>query len=257
LRCCGSIRNRGSRARGGPRVLATTVQGRPRRHPCGLLAGACRPPDQVGGLRRSRRPRAMGLTSASQPFQQRPKALTPMPLKLPHVVSDVTGETGMAIMRAMLAGARDPVPWARLRHDRCHHDEETIAQALRGQWRAEPRWALAPAVARDDRSHQKIAACDRQSEAPLGTCAEPQERDVVRPLVRPRKRTRQRPRFDVRGPRQRVTGVDRTAIEGLDEPTAVTSIRAIGLDMGRWPTVTPCTAWRGRCPHHRGSGGTG
>jgi transposase len=64
------------------------------------------------------------------------QALTPMHMQLPHVVSDVTGETGMASMRAMLAGERDPVPWARLRNDRCHHDEEPIANALHGQWRA-------------------------------------------------------------------------------------------------------------------------
>jgi transposase len=70
-----------------------------------------------------------------------------MHLKRQHVVSEVTGETGMAIRRAMRAGERDPEPWARLRHDRCHHAEETIAQALHGQWRDEHRFALAPAVA--------------------------------------------------------------------------------------------------------------
>jgi transposase len=64
-----------------------------------------------------------------------------MNLKLQHVVSDVTGETGMAILRARLAGARDPVPWARLRNDRCPHDEATMAQALHGQWRAVHRCA--------------------------------------------------------------------------------------------------------------------
>jgi transposase len=77
----------------------------------------------------------------------------------------------------------------------------------------------------------------------------------VRPRVRPRKRPRHRPRFDVRGTRQRGTGVDLTAMEGLDEPTAVTIIRESGLDMGRWPTVQPFTSWLGLWPHHRGSGG--
>jgi hypothetical protein len=61
-----------------------------------------------------------------------------MNLKRPPVVRDVTGETGLASLRAMRAGARDPVPWARLRHERCHHDEETSAPALHGQWREEP-----------------------------------------------------------------------------------------------------------------------
>jgi len=70
----------------------------------------------------------MLLTDASQHIQHRPKALTQMNIKLQHVVSDVTGETGMAIMRAMLAGERDPVQLARLRNYRCHHDEGTIAR---------------------------------------------------------------------------------------------------------------------------------
>jgi transposase len=124
------------------------IQGRPtsdvhdgqwlqRLHPLGLLAGAFRPPDQVCVLRSSLRQRAMWLTYASQHIPPRQKALTQMNLKRPHVVSDVTGETGMAIMRAMLAGERDPVQLARLRNDRCYHDEETIAKALHGQWRAE------------------------------------------------------------------------------------------------------------------------
>jgi transposase len=178
-----------------------------------------------------------------------------MHLTLPHVVSDVTGATGMAILRAMLAGERAPVQMARLRNDRGHQDEEPIANALPGQWRAEPLFARAQAVALDAMEHEKLVACDRPSEAPLGPFAERQAHDAVLPQVRPRKRTRHRPRFDVRGTRQRVTGVDLTAIEGMDEPTALTIIREIGRDMGRWPPVQHFTAGLGRCPPHRGCGG--
>jgi transposase len=242
------------------------IQGRPksdvhdcqwlqRLHTFGLLAGAFRPPDQVCVLRSYLRQRAMLLSYASQHIQPRPKALTQMNIKLQHVVSDVTGETGMAIMRAILAGARDPVKLARLRHDRCQHDEATIAKALRGQWRDEHLFALAQAVALDDRYHQKIGACDRQIEAHLGTFAERPASEAVLPVVRPRKRTRNRPRVDVRGVLHRMTGVDLTAMEGIDEPTALTIISEIGLDMGRWPPVTHFTSWLGLCPHHRVSGG--
>jgi transposase len=128
-------------SKGRPNSDVHDGQGRQRLHPFGLLAGAFRPPDQVCVRRRSLRQRAMWLTSASPHIQHRQQALTQLHLKLQHVVSAVTGETGMAILRAMLAGARDPVPLARRRHDRCHHDEETIANALHGQWRAEPRLA--------------------------------------------------------------------------------------------------------------------
>jgi transposase len=115
---------------------------------------------------------------------------------------------------------------------------------------------VAPAVALADLDHEKLAACDRQIEAHLERCAERQAPDAVRPKGRPRQRTRQRPRFDGRGTRHRVTGGDLTARAGLDEPPALTSISAIGLDLGRWPTVTHFSSWRGRCPHQRGSGGT-
>jgi transposase len=183
------------------------------------------------------------------------KALTQMNLKLQHVVSDVTGETGMAIIRAILAGERDPVPLARLRNYRCHHDEATIAKARHGQWREEHLFALAQAVALYDMYHEKIVECDRQIEACLATFAECQDRDALPPVSRPRKRTRNRPQMDVRGSLHRITGVDLTAIEGIDEPTALTIISEIGLDMGRWPTVKHFTSWLGLCPHHRVSGG--
>ena len=136
-------------SKGRPKGDVHDGQGRQRLHPCGLLAGAFRPPDQVCVLRSDLRPRAMLLSSARQHRQPRHKALTPMTLTLPHVVSDVTGETAMARLRALRAGERAPVNVARLRHARCPHDEETMAQALHGQWREEHLLALAQAVALD------------------------------------------------------------------------------------------------------------
>jgi transposase len=117
-----------------------------------------------------------------------------------------------------------------------------MAKARRGRWRDEHLFALAQAMALDDLEHQKIGACDRQIEAPLGTFAGCHDREAVRPVVRPRKRTRNRPCVDVRGIRHRMTGVDLTAMAGIDEPTALTSISEIGLDIGRWPTVKHFTS---------------
>ena len=241
--------------KGRPQSDVHDCQGRQRLHTFGLRARAFRPTDQVCVLRSYLRQRAMLLSYASQHIQHRQKALTQMNIKLQPVVSDVTGETGMASSRAMLAGARDPVQLARLRNDRCQHDEATIAQALHGQWRAEQLLALAQAVALYDVYHQKLGACDRQIDAHLGTFAEHHDREAALPVVRPRKRPRHRPHFDVRGSWHRLTGVDLTAIAGIDEPTALTISSAIGLDMGRWPTVKHFTSWLGLCPHHRVSGG--
>jgi transposase len=241
--------------KGRPKSDVPDCQWLQRLHTFGLLAGAFRPPAQVCVLRSDLRQRARLLRYASQHSQQMQKALTQMNLKLQHVVSDVTGATGMAISRALLAGERDPVQWARLRNDRCHHDEEPIAKALHGQWRDEHLFALAQAVALDDLDHEKIVECDRPIDASLETCAECQDRDALPPVSRPRKRPRKRPHLDVRGALHRITGGDLTAIAGLDEPTALTIISELGRDMGRWPTVKPVTSWLGRWPHHRVSGG--
>lgn len=136
---------------GRPTRAVHAGHGRQRLQSVGLLAGACRPPEPVCRRRSSRRPRARCLTSASPHRQPRQTALTQRHRKRPHVVSEVPGATGMASMRAMLAGARDPAQGARLRTERGHHDEATSAKALHGQWRAAPLGALAQAVARDDR----------------------------------------------------------------------------------------------------------
>jgi hypothetical protein len=98
-----------------------------------------------------------------------PQALTPLHCTRPHVSSAVTGETGRARIRALRAGARNPVPVARRRHARGPHAAATSATAPPGQWRAEPRWAWAQAVARDARDHAQRAACARQRAARRGT----------------------------------------------------------------------------------------
>jgi hypothetical protein len=198
----------------------------------------------------------MLLTYAGQHMQHMQKALTQMNIKLQHVVSALTGVTGMAIIRAILADERDPVTLARLRDSRCQHSEETIAKALYGQGREEHLCALAQAVAVYEVYHQKMLAGDRQIEAHRGTFAEPSGRQGP-PVQPPRqtKRKRNQPAFDVRGSLQRVTGVDLTTIAGIDDTTAVIVIRAVGLDMRRWPTVQHFTSWLGLCPHQRVSGG--
>ncbi len=226
-----------------------------RLHTFGLLASAFRPADQVCVLRSYLRQRAMLLTYAAHHIQHMQKALTQMNIKLQHVVSDITGVTGLAIIRAILVGERDPAKLAQLRDYRCKHDEATIARALQGTWRDEHVFALAQAVALYDVYHQKITECDRHIEAYLQTFADRREGQPLPPAPRPRKRGRNQPGFAVREPLHRITGVDLTQIEGLDETTSLVILSEIGLDMHRWPTVKHFTSWLGLCPHHRVSGG--
>jgi hypothetical protein len=106
-------------------------------HPYGVLAGALRPEAHVGVLRGSLRPRQRRLPSAAHQVQHRHKAFEQMHRQLTQVVSDMTGVTGMAILKAIIAGERDPQPLAKRRTPHCHHTEDDIATARQGTWRAE------------------------------------------------------------------------------------------------------------------------
>ena len=110
-------------------------------HTYGLLRGAFRPDEQVCVLRSDLRQRGMLVAMASRAVQHMQKALEQMHLKLTQVVSDINGKTGMAILRAILAGERDPQRLASHRDRRCTHDQATIAKALEGHWRAEHLFA--------------------------------------------------------------------------------------------------------------------
>jgi hypothetical protein len=137
-------------------------------HTFGLLAAAFRPTDQVCVLRSYLRQRGMLVSYAAHHIRHMQKALEQMNLKLTHVVSDIAGQTGLAIIRAMLAGERDPHVLARLRDRRCKADEATIARALQGTWRREHLFELRQAVELFDFYRGQIVACEAEIEAQLG-----------------------------------------------------------------------------------------
>jgi transposase len=243
------------RAPGRPKSDVQDCQWLQRLHTYGLLAAAFRPAEQVCVLRSYLRQRAMLVTYASQHIQHMQKALTQMNIKLQHVLSDVTGVTGMAILKAILSGERDPQKLAQFRDRHCQHSETEIARALQGNWRTEHLFALQQAVELYEFYHQQITACDRQIEAQLQTFVDKSEGKVLPHRPRQRKRRATEPRFDARTPLFRLSGVDLTAIEGIDENTALVLLSEIGTDMSRWPTEKHFAAWLGLCPHHKISGG--
>ena len=196
----------------------------------------------------------MFLTSAAQSMQPMHKALPQMHLKRTQVVSDSTGVTGMAILKAILAGERDPVSLAKLRNPHCQPSEDEIAKALQGPWRAEHLCALQQAVALSDCSHQPLALCDRQIKAPLETFADTSAGQPLPPKARRPKKTNA-PRFEARTPLSRLAGVDLTTIEGIEANTAVIILSASGTDRHRWPSVQHFWSWLGLCPPHQISGG--
>src|SRR6266705_2897086 len=242
------------RAPGRPTTDPLECQWLQRLHAYGLLAGAFRPEDQVRVLRSYLRHRHMLITSAAQHMQHRHKALQQMNLKLTQVVSEITGVTGMAILQAIIAGARDPQHLAKLRNPHCHHPEDDIAKALQGTWRAEHLCALRPAVELYAFSHQQLTQCDQQINAHLETFGDQSAGQPLPPKARRHTKTNE-PRFDARTPLSRLAGVDLTTIEGIEENTALIIRSAIGTDMHRWPSVQHCCRWLGLCPQHKISGG--
>jgi transposase len=224
-------------------------------HTYGLLRGAFRPDDQVCVLRSYLRQRSMLVIHAAQHIQHMQKALEQMNLKLAHVVSDVTGVTGMGIIKAILGGERRPAELAKLRDRRCKHDEATIARALVGHYRAEHLFALQQAVELFEVYQQKVAACDREIEACLQQFDDHRDGEALALRSRTRKRARTEPCFDARTLLHRMTGVDLTAIDAIDASTALTVIGEIGLDMSRWPTEKHFGSWLGLAPGNKVSGG--
>ena len=226
-----------------------------RLHTYGLLAAAFRPEEPVCVLRSYLRQRAMLVTYAAQHIQHMQKALTQMNVKLQHVVSDITGVTGLAIIRAIVAGQRDPLELAKLRDDRCSHSEAEIARALYGNWRAEHLFALKQAVELYDFYRKQMVACDRQIEAQLKQFKDKSGGQPVPPKARRRRRGDNRPVFEAREALYRMAGVDLTVIEGIEESTALVVLSEIGTDMSRWPSAKHFCSWLGLCPNHRISGG--
>jgi transposase len=223
-------------------------------HTYGLLAGAFRPTDEICVLRSYFRQRAMLVRYASHHIQHVQKALEQMNVKLTEVVSDVTGLTGMAIIRAILNGERDPQVLAKLRDRRCQNSEETIARALQGNWRDEHLFELRQAVALVAFYHEQIAACDRAIEGYLARFNDKSAGQTL-PPSRPRKTRSTHLAFDGRNALHRVTGVDLTRIDGIEAQTALTIVAEVGLDMTRWPSEKHFASWLGLAPGTRVSGG--
>jgi transposase len=244
-------------APGRPKSDVLDCQWLQRLHSYGLLTASFRPADQVVVLRSYLRQRQMLIRYGGQHVQHMQKALEQMNVKLAEVVSDVSGVTGMAIIRAILRGERDPLELAKLRNDHCQRTEAQIARALYGNWRAEHLFALQQAVTLYDCYRQQLQVCDEQLHAYLGTFAD-QSQGRPRPQRQVRRRRERRPNdpaFDVANLLYRIAGVDLTVLEGIDANTALVILSEVGRDVSRFPTAKHFSSWLGLSPQHQGSAG--
>ena len=224
-------------------------------HTYGLLTGAFRPPDEVCVLRSYLRQREMLTQTSSMHIQHMQKALQQMNVLLHNVVSDITGVTGMKIIKAILAGERDPRVLARHRDERCQHTRATIAKSLVGNYREEHLFALRQAVDLYETYQAKIADCEEAIVKHLGK--QPDITDDSPPTTDKPVKARERIRsgVDVRELLFKKSGVDLFAIPGLAADTLLTLASEVGFDMAPWKTEKHFTSWLGLCPGTRTSGG--
>jgi hypothetical protein len=181
-----------------------------------------------------------------------------MNLQLTRVLSDISGVTGLAIIRAIVAGERNPHVLAQLRDGRCAHSQAEIAKALTGNYQPEQLFALGQALAAYDFYAEQLRACDEEIErfyAHLPPASLGEGNNPSPPKLRTQKRRKNQAHFDLRTLLYQKVGVDLTAVDGLEALTVQTVLSEIGLDMSRWPTVKHFTSWLGLAPKADKSGG--
>jgi len=186
------------------------------------------------------------------------KALEQMNIQLHKVISDITGVTGMRIIKAILDGQRDRLELAKLKDRRIRSSVDRIAKALDGDYRPEHLFALRQAVELYDIYYQKIAQCDEQIEQYLIRLASkisPPNQALPPDKRSSSKRRRQEPGFDLRAHLFHLTGVDFTQIEGFSVLTIQTILSEVGLNASRFPTEKHFVSWLGLCPENRITGG--
>ncbi len=223
-------------------------------HTYGLLSGSFRPSEDICALRAYIRHRGNLIRYAGSHTQHMQKALNQMNLQLHHVVSDITGVTGMRIINAMVEGEKDPATLAQLRDYRCKESEETIRKALEGHWRKEHLFNLSQALELYNFYHKKIRECDKEIQAHL---AQFDTQCLPSPSIesKPYKIKDNGLNFDAKPELHRIMGVDLTKIDGLEAHSVLKIVGETGLDMSFWKTEKHFASWLGLCPGSKISGG--
>ena len=227
-------------------------------HSVGLLRPSFRPAAEIVALRAYVRHRQSLIEAAATAIQRMQKALTQMNVQLHHVLSDLTGVTGLAIVRDILAGVRDPQALAAHRDRRCQASEQEIAGALTGNYRAEHLFVLGQNFAAYQFNQRQMADCDSAIEAQLADLARKRQAPkTALPAARRRSRpSKNEPRLELRSPLHRITGgADLSQINAIGPYGALQIIAEIGTDMSRWPTAKNFASWTTLAPNNKVSGG--
>jgi transposase len=227
-------------------------------HTYGLLNGAFRPSEQICALRTYLRQRSMLIQQGASHIQHMQKALSQMNVQLHNVISDITGETGMKIIRAIVKGERDPQLLAKHRDRRCKNSLDIIEKSLTGHYRDEHVFTLKQAIELYDAYQSQVEACDEAIEKQLSQFENRKEitkEDIEQRRTKRRAKDKNAPLFNLKAYLISISGVDLTAIPGIEAYSGLKIISEIGLDMNRWKTGKQFASWLGLCPGNKVSGG--
>jgi transposase len=227
-------------------------------HSVGLLRASFRPPAEICAIRSLWRHRESLIQMASQHTQHIQKALDQMNLQIHHVLSEITGWSGLRILDAILAGDRNPIALAKLCNWRVRTSRDIVAKALEGDYRPEHVFTLRQSLAGYRYYQNLIAEVDQELNKYLRDLPKAVEAGTS-PPPRTKRRVYQKqhndPAFDLRGELYRILGVDLTDIPGINEVTAHTIISEIGTDVSRFRNASAFASWLGLCPEKQVSGG--
>jgi transposase len=226
-----------------------------RLHKLGLLPSIVQPNEATHTLRDYVRQRANLVRLSGQHIQRMPKALELMNLKLTKVLGDVTGVTSLKMIRALVAGQRDPECLAQLRDRRCRHTTAEMALALDGRYRPEHVTERRLSLSLWEKYQEAIQDLDTVIALQLKSLRQQTSLPPRPPRTWKRGRKPHDPHFHVRAALYDATGLDRTAIEGIDEMHALTLVSELGMDLSKWPTRNQFTSWLGLCPNGKKTGG--
>jgi transposase len=219
-------------------------------HTYGLLDGAFRPSAEILPMRAYLRQRDMLVRYAADHIRHIQKALDLMNVKLHLVVSDTVGVTGLRMIQAILAGRRNPTELATLREPNCTSSEETFVKALSGTYAAEHLFALEQAIDLFSTYQKKIEQCDARIAAVLKSFDKKADPETL-PKKKRKPRRKNQPHFDGRSLLYQMTGVDLTAVAGLESSTILTILSETGIDMSPWHSGKHFAAWLALSPNNR------
>jgi len=227
-------------------------------HSCGLLKGSFRPSDDICALRSLVREKTTMESQRSDWLRRIQKSLDQMNVCVHHAVSDISGVTGMAIIRAITEGKRDPLKLAKLRDKRCRKSEKQIAEELTGNWRPEHLFSLKQALRMYDHVCAGIAEYEAEIQRVLADLQPPEHRSLDVPEVKnknKRKNFRARGQEPMREALFRLTGNDMTAIDGIGVDTAETVLSELGADLSCFPSENHFVSYLKLSPKLAISGG--